>query len=165
MLKRPETVMALGLVIIALFLMREALRLPIGWTGAGPGAGFFPFWLATGVMVCAALLLAQSLRVARAAGPGASDRGEPFIPAGAWRPLLIAFLPMVVVVAVINYLGIYIGGGLYLAGYMRWVGRNTWSRIALVSTLIPLGLFLIFERWFLLPMPKGVFLEYLLYGR
>jgi len=160
MLKRPGTLMALGLVVGAVFLLREALRLPIGWTSAGPGAGFFPFWLATGVTAFAVLIFAKSLRAARAGGPGA-----PFMPPGAWRPLLIAFLPMVAVVAVINYLGIYLGGALYLAGYMRWVGRYQWSRIALVSTLVPLGLFMIFEQWFLLPMPKGAFLEYLLYER
>jgi len=162
---RAEFVMALGLLLGAIILVREALRLPIGWTAAGPGAGFFPFWLATGVTACAVLIFAKSLRAARAGGSGGAGRVEPFIPPGAWRPLLIAFLPMVAVIALISYLGLYLGGALYLAGYMRWVGRYRWSRIALVSTLIPLGLFLIFERWFLLPMPKGVFLEYLLYGR
>jgi hypothetical protein len=34
-----------------------------------------------------------------------------------------------------------------------------------VSVLIPLALFFLFERWFLLPMPSGVILEYLLYKR
>jgi len=160
---RAEFVMALGLLLGAIILVREAVRLPIGWTTAGPGAGFFPFWLAAGVMLFALLILARTLR----AGRVGSSRSvvKPFIAATARRPLLIAFLPMVAVVAVIEYLGLYLGGGLYLAGYMRWVGRDRWSRIVLVSVLVPLGLFLIFERWFLLPMPKGVFLEYLLYGR
>ncbi len=160
---RAEFVMALGLLLGAIMLVREALRLPIGWTTAGPGAGFFPFWLAGGVMLFALLILGRTLRVGRA---GSSTMVmKPFIAATAWRPLLIAFLPMVAVVAVIEYLGLYLGGGLYLAGYMRWVGRHRWPRIVLVSVLVPLGLFVVFERWFLLPMPKGVFLEYLLYER
>lgn len=159
---RAEFVMALGLLLGAIILVREAVRLPIGWTTAGPGAGFFPFWLAAGVMLFALLIVARTLRAGRA---GSSRRVKPFIAATARRPLLIAFLPMVAVVAVIEYLGLYLGGGLYLAGYMRWVGRDRWPRIVLVSVLVPLGLFLIFERWFLLPMPKGVFLEYLLYER
>jgi len=155
--------MALGLVLGAIILVREAVRLPIGWTTAGPGAGFFPFWLAAGVMLFALLILARALRAGRAGASGSVVK--PFIAATARRPLLIAFLPMVAVVAVIGYLGLYLGGGLYLAGYMRWVGRDRWPRIVLVGVLVPLGLFLIFERWFLLPMPKGVILEYLLYGR
>lgn len=160
---RAEFVMALGLLLGAIILVREAVRLPIGWTTAGPGAGFFPFWLAAGVMLFALLIVGRTLRAGRAG----SSRSvvKPFIAATARRPLLIAFLPMVAVVAVIEYLGLYLGGGLYLAGYMRWVGRDRWPRIVLVSVLVPVGLFLIFERWFLLPMPKGVFLEYLLYER
>ena len=81
------------------------------------------------------------------------------------RPLLIVFLPMVAVISMLRYLGIYIGGGLYLAGYMIFVGRQRWVTVFLVSILLPVALFFIFERWFLLPMPKGTLLEYLLYGR
>lgn len=158
-MRKGESLLALALALGAGSLIREALRLPIVWTGAGPGAGFFPFWLAVGVFICAALVLVKSLR---GANPG---RDEPFIPRRAWRPLLIAFLPMIVVIAVIGYLGIYLGGALYLAGYMWFVGRHRWSAVVLVSVLVPLVLFLIFERWFLLPMPKGSILEYLLYGR
>ncbi len=150
---------ALALVLIAGILVREALRLPITWTGTGPGAGFFPFWLAAGVAMCAAVILAKSLRVAN---PG---RSQPLVPPGAWKPLSIAFLPMVAILAFIGYLGIYLGGALYLAGYMWFVGRHRWTQVVLVSLLVPLVLFLIFEKWFLLPMPKGALLEYLLYER
>jgi hypothetical protein len=72
---------------------------------------------------------------------------------------------MVAVISVIRYFGLYLGGALYLAGYMIFVGRQRWVTVLLVSVLLPLALFFIFERWFLLPMPKGTLLEYLLYGR
>jgi len=75
------------------------------------------------------------------------------------------FLPMVAVIALLNLLGIYLGGAIYLAGYMWLVGRHRLVPIVLVSVLVPLVLFFIFERWFLLPLPKGVILETLLYGR
>ncbi len=154
--------MALALALIAGALVREALLLPISWTGVGPGSGFFPFWLAVGVTLCGVIIFLRSLRPARA---GADPPHEPFIPPTAWKPLLIAFLPMVAVIALIGYLGIYIGGALYLAGYMWFVGRHRWYAIVLVSVLLPLVLFLIFERWFLLPLPKGSLLEYVLYER
>ncbi len=99
--------MALALALIAGALVREALLLPISWTGVGPGSGFFPFWLAVGVTLCGVIIFLRSLRPARA---GADPPHEPFIPPTAWKPLLIAFLPMVAVIALIGYLGIYIGG-------------------------------------------------------
>jgi len=38
---------------------------------------------------------------------------------------------------------------------MRWVGRHRWVTIALLALGIPIATFVIFERWFLVPMPKG----------
>src|SRR3989304_4902144 len=143
-MRRAETLMALALVVGAGVLLREALRLSVRWTSAGPGAGFFPFWLTLGVVACAVLVWLQSLRA-----PATPEGAAPFIPAGAWKSLLAVFLPMVAI----------------LAGYMWLVGRHRWQLIVAVSVLVPLTLFFIFERWFLLPLPMGVILEYFLYGR
>ncbi len=159
-MQRAETVTATVLLIAALVLVREALRLPVTWTSSGPGTGFFPFMLTALVTVQAAIILVRQLRV-----PAPQGRTVPFVEREAYKPLLIVFLPMVAVIALIRYLGIYLGGVLYLAGYMTFVGRHNWVTIILVSVLVPLILFFIFERWFLLPLPKGLLLEYLLYGR
>jgi hypothetical protein len=156
---KAETWTALAFVLGAGLLVREALRLPISWTSTGPGAGFFPFWLAAGVVVCAVLILVKTLRRVR------EGSNEPLVPPHAWKPLLIVFLPMVTIVLLMGSLGMYLGGAIYLAGYMWFVGRHRLPQVILVSVLVPLALFLIFERWFLLPMPKGPLLEYLLYGR
>ncbi|MGH2453466.1 MAG: tripartite tricarboxylate transporter TctB family protein [bacterium] len=164
-MRRAETIMAAVLTLGGALFLREALRRPITWTAVGPGAGFFPFWLALGVTACAAILVMQSLRA-----PAAAGGGQPFIPAGAWKPLLVVFLPMVAVVVLIDYLGIYLGGALYLAGYTSFVGRQRWYITLLVTVLIPAALFFIFERWFLLLLPKGTILTAFLdainfYGR
>lgn len=158
-MRSAERVVALALALAAVVLVREAARLPIAWTAIGPGAGFFPFWLAVGVLASALVVLLKNLRAAPSHG------GEPFIPPGAWRPLAVVLLPIAAVVGLMDLLGIYLGGALYLAGYMRLVGRHRWESIVLVAILLPLALFLIFERWFLLPMPKGTVLESLLYRR
>lgn len=159
-MRKADTNLAVFLLIGSLVLIRESLRLPVSWTSIGPGAGFFPFWLSVGVAIQGALILVRSLRV-----PAPSGRAAPFVERRSFKPLLIAFLPMAAVIAAINYLGLYLGGALYLAGYMIFVGRNHWSTVVLVTILLPLALFFIFERWFLLPMPKGLLLEYLLFGR
>ncbi len=54
-----------------------------------------------------------------------------------------------------QWLGLYVSAALYIAVYMRWIGRHSWLAIlgcALGTTVVA---FLIFERWFLVPMPKG----------
>jgi putative tricarboxylic transport membrane protein len=157
---RADTVFAALLLLGAVLLVPQALKLPVAWTSIGPGSGFFPFWLVVGVVFQTALILVRSLRV-----PVPPGRAAPFLERESVRPLLIVFLPMVAVISMIRYLGLYFGGGLYLAGYMIFVGRQRWVTVLLVSVLLPVALFFIFERWFLLPMPKGTLLEYLLYGR
>jgi hypothetical protein len=38
---------------------------------------------------------------------------------------------------------------------MRWVGRHDWRAVVALSVVVPVVTFLVFERWFLVPMPKG----------
>jgi hypothetical protein len=146
------------LVAAGVLFVREASQLPTGWTPSGPGPGFFPFWLAAGFTVSGLAVLVRSWT-------SAAKDGEPFLPPGALPRVAVVFLPMVAIVAFIDYLGIYLGGLLYLLGYTRLVGRHPWPLVLAVSVGVPLVLFFIFERWFLMPLPKGVLLEWLLYGR
>ncbi len=157
-MRRAALVFTAGLLVAGLVFMREALHLPAGWTPSGPGAGFFPFWLAAGFTVSALAVLIRTWN-------SPQGQAEPFLPPGAAQRILVVFLPMVAVVALLRYLGIYLGGALYLVGYTRLVGRHPWPLVLAVGLGVPLVLFLIFERWFLMPMPKGVVLEWILYGR
>jgi len=43
---------------------------------------------------------------------------------------------------------------------MRWTGRHAWATTLLISLLFPVIIFLIFERWFLVPLPKGLLEAY-----
>jgi len=38
---------------------------------------------------------------------------------------------------------------------MRWLGKFAWWKVAAVSVGTAVALFLVFERWFLVPLPKG----------
>jgi len=52
-------------------------------------------------------------------------------------------------------LGLYVSSALYVAVYMRWIGRHSWGIILACALGIAVVSFLVFERWFLVPMPKG----------
>jgi Tripartite tricarboxylate transporter TctB family len=82
------------------------------------------------------------------------------------RPVLAVLLPatgLVVLTGGVTFgettllpgLGLYVASALYLALYMRLVGRHAWVTTVVLSIGIPLATFIIFERWFLVPMPKG----------
>jgi hypothetical protein len=64
-------------------------------------------------------------------------------------------VPAALMVALTSVIGLYVAGGLYLGVYMRWVGRHSWLLTVLLAVAVPLGTFLVFEVWFLVPLPKG----------
>jgi hypothetical protein len=139
--------MGLGGVVLA-----DAVRLGIGWGEEGPRSGFFPFWLAALLTATAALLFVRAWR---------SAPGPPLVTRERLRPVLTVLGPLVAFVVLIDPpgpwpgLGLYTASGLYLAFSMRWVGGHRWTTVLLVALAVPVLAFLVFERWFLVPMPKG----------
>jgi hypothetical protein len=43
---------------------------------------------------------------------------------------------------------------------MKWLGNYGWRMVAAVAIGVPLVTFVIFEKWFLVPLPKGPIEEY-----
>jgi integral membrane sensor domain MASE1 len=52
-------------------------------------------------------------------------------------------------------LGIYVPSAIFIAVYMRVLGKYSWLMIAAVSIGVMLAFFLSFEVWFKVPLPKG----------
>jgi hypothetical protein len=136
-------------------MVREATRLEIGWGESGPGAGFFPFWLAMGLTLSAVALLVQVFRAPVPSPP------RPFLAAAARWPLVKVLLPMVGAVLVMELAGFYVAAALYLAVSGLLVDRHGWPLILGVSVLFPLVTWFVFERWFLILLPKGYLGGYL----
>ena len=71
------------------------------------------------------------------------------------QQVLSVLVPTAVYVALVPYIGIYVASTLLVAVFMRWFGRYNWAIVAAVSILVPVANFLMFEIWFLVPLPKG----------
>jgi putative tricarboxylic transport membrane protein len=145
-MRAADLITASILISLGGLVIADAVRLGIGWGSDGPQSGFFPFWLASLMVVCCAIIIAQSKRMAPKA---------PFVEPGKLRPVFAVLWPAVAAVALMQWVGLYVSSALYLGFYMRWVGRHSWSTILPLSFGIPIAIFLIFEKWFLVPMPKG----------
>ena len=145
-------VTAAVLMLLGGIVIYDALRLGAGWSSEGPQSGFFPFWLATLLVTVSVVLFVQALR---------SRSQEPFVTGERFVPVLKVLGPLAGFVVITDPpgpwsgLGLYVAAGLYLGFYMRWVGRHDWRTVAALATVIPVISFLIFETWFLVPMPKG----------
>lgn len=143
---------AAALMLLSGIVIHDALRLGTGWGNEGPQSGFFPFWLAALLAAVSVVLFLQALR-RRSEKPFVT--GERFVPVLKVLGPLAAFVVLTDPPGPWSGLGLYVAAGLYLGFYMRWVGRHDWRTVVALATAIPVITFLIFETWFLVPMPKG----------
>ena len=124
----------------------DAVRIGFGWGPDGPRSGFFPFWLALIMVVVCVAIIAQAARRAE---------NKSFVSREQLGPVLKVLWPAVAAVALMHFVGLYVASALYMGFYMRWVGRHSWLTVVGIALLVSIGSFLVFEKWFLVPMPKG----------
>ena len=134
------------LMVLGGVVVFDAVRLGIGWSTDGPKSGFFPFWLAVLLIAACALIGVQAVSRADA---------RPFVGRAQLGPVLKVLWPAVALVVITQWIGLYVSAALYTAVYMRWIGRHSWLAVLAVAVLFPLATFFVFEKWFLVPMPKG----------
>jgi hypothetical protein len=140
------------LMLLSGIVIYDALRIGVGWGSEGPQSGFFPFWLAPLLATVSIVLFVRALR---------SWSQEPFVTRERFVPVLKVLGPLAGFIVLTDPpgpwsgLGLYVAAGLYLGFYMRWVGRHDWRTVVALATAVPVLTFVIFETWFLVPMPKG----------
>jgi hypothetical protein len=49
----------------------------------------------------------------------------------------------------------YVPSIVFIAFFMRYLGKYRWDKIALVSVGTMVAFFIMFEIWFKVPLPKG----------
>jgi len=142
-----EIGVALASAAVGAIAIYGSLQVGIGWGAEGPKAGFFPFYVGLAILVSAAVNLVSTLR--------APDGGELFSEWSHLRKVVAVVIPTAIYVALIPFIGIYVSSALLIAAFMLTIGRySVWFTLP-VAIGVPLATFLMFEKWFLVPLPKG----------
>jgi hypothetical protein len=141
-----EIGVALAMAAFGAIVVIGSLRAGIGWGFEGPRAGFFPFYLGLFIIVSSVINLVQTLR---------SQDGKLFAQWAQLRQVVSVIVPMVAYVAVLPFIGIYVSSAILIATFMKWFGRYGWALTLMVALGVSLTAYVVFERWFLLPLPKG----------
>lgn len=142
-------------VVIALFgaiVIYGSVKAGINWGAEGPRAGFFPFYIGLFIIVSSAINLWNVIR---------SDETGLFAEWGQLKQVFSVVIPCAIYVAAIPFTGLYLASMIFIAWFMRWLGKYPWPIIAAISLGMPIVTYLIFERWFLVPLPKGPIEEWL----
>lgn len=146
--KWVEVVLAAAILVLGLVVIMDSRRVGAGWADDGPQAGYFPFYI--GLILC----FASAWTLWRILFSGKDTTGV-FVSHKKLRLVLSVFIPSLIYVAAIYFIGIYVASALFIGAFMYWHGRFPWTKIVPVSLLVPVAVFLLFEIWFLVPLPKG----------
>lgn len=156
-MRKAEIFMAFLLIVIGVITLVDSVRLGFGWGMSGPESGFFPFYLGVGTIICSLLVLLNLFKKYRKGGAG-----ERLMPEGALTPILWVLIPATVMIVISEFVGLHIAAALYLGFYMRAVGKIGWVTTILVSLLVPISLYIAFDKLFLVPLPQGLWGEKLI---
>jgi len=138
---------AFGLVVIA-----GSIKAGINWGAEGPRAGFFPFYVGATIVAASAINLW-----------GAQRDGDSrlFAEWGQLRQVMSVVVPTAIYVGSMPFIGLYVASMVFIAWFMRWLGHYRWLTVIAVAVGMPVLTYLVFERWFLVPLPKGPLEEWL----
>ena len=122
------------------------LQAGIGWGAEGPRPGFFPFYIGLLIIASSAVNLLQIQL---------TDRWRRFAEWRQLRQVLQVLVPTAIYVVAIPYVGIYLVSAALIAVFMVWLGKYRWSLTAAISIGVTIAIYLMFEKFFLVPLPKG----------
>lgn len=144
-----EVVVGLIIVAMGLLVVYDSHRVGASWGDDGPKSGYFPNIIGWILAAAGAFIAGETVfRWKRLAS-------NVFVSFADFKPVLTMFVPTVVYVILIKFIGIYVASALYIAGFMIFQGKYKVLPALCVSIGVPVAIFVLFEIWFLVPLPKG----------
>lgn len=146
-----EIVVSLLFIALGSVFMMDSWRIGIGWIeGSGPASGSFPFFMSLFMAFASFITLCQAVI-------GKDPEGEEtFVGRTSMTRVLYLLAPTIVYVFAIQYLGIYVSSAIFITLFMI-ASRSHILKVLFVGIGTATALFMMFEVWFLVPLPKGPF--------
>jgi putative tricarboxylic transport membrane protein len=142
-----EVGVALFTIVFGAIVIYGSLQVGINWGVEGPKAGFFPFYIGVIIVGGGVFNLVKTFTDI--------SPDKLFASWGQLRQVLSVVIPSTIYVALVPFLGIYVASALLLAVFMKWLGRYGWGLVIAISITLPIIFYFMFEKWFLVPLPKG----------
>ena len=144
-----ELVVALLICAGGVLVMVDSARIGARWASDGPQGGYFPFLTGTCLLAAGLWIAASTLYRWRKLA------GTTFVTAEQLNPVLSMLLPTIAYVVLVRLIGIYVASAIFIGAFMVWKGRYKALATLSVAIGVPVAMFLLFEIWFLVALPKG----------
>lgn len=150
--KTIDAITAVVIFLLGVLVISDSWRLGAKWGSDGPEAGYFPFYIGLILCISSVINFAAALR----------EKGsESFVSRSSLKMIMAVLIPTVIYVGLIGgvgpvpALGMYVSSAIFIAVFMKWLGKYRWPTTIAVSVAVPVVFFMLFEVWFKVPLPKG----------
>jgi hypothetical protein len=144
-----ELITALVIAALGILVIYDSQRVGVGRAEDGPRSGYFPNMIGWILALAGAWIAGTTIVQWRKLA------GKVFVSFAGLKPVLAVLLPTIGYVVLIRFIGIYFASAIYIAGFMLLQGKYKVLPSVAVGIAVPLAIFMLFERWFLVPLPKG----------
>ena len=144
-----ELVVAFLFALGGAVVVFDSYRVGAEWGEDGPKAGYFPHFIGYFLIIASVVVAVQTILKWQ------KMKDDVFVTWDALKPVLTVLLPTIVYVVLIATIGIYVGSAIYITAFMLWQGKFKILPSLAVGIGVPVAVFLLFEVWFLIPLPKG----------
>ncbi len=144
-----ELTVALLIVLGGALVVFDSMRIGAKWGSDGPESGYFPFLTGSSLVLAGVWIVVATLMRWK------QTAGDVFVEYERLKPVLSMLLPTIAYVITIRFVGIYVASALFIGAFMVWKGKYGALPTLAVSIGVPLAMFVLFEIWFLVPLPKG----------
>jgi len=168
-----DRIVAGALFFLGIAVAWKSAELPIGvLPREGPGGGFIPFWLSLGISAISAVVFIQTFfggtseeaaageeTAAGAAGEETASGASAisgFITREGFVEILRVGVPALIMILLTTTISIYFASAAFVFYSLYIVGRHGLRVSLTVAAGVPVGVFLIFEKFLIIPLPKGV---------
>jgi putative tricarboxylic transport membrane protein len=143
-----EILVALATLTFGIVVLIGSFQVGVDWGVEGPKPGFFPFYVSLFIIAASLYNLVQAI------GRGGVKQGL-FSSWEQLRRVMSVVVPASIYVALVPFLGMYVSSILLIAVFMMWLGGyNAWKTLP-IAIGIPAVAYIVFERYFQIPLPKG----------
>ena len=143
-----EVAVALSTLAFGIIILIGSLQVGIDWGLEGPRPGFFPFYVSLFIIGSSAYNLAH-VTVLDGAKQGMFSDMEQL------KRVMSVVVPASIYVALVPFLGMYVSSILLIAVFMMWLGDYSAWKTLPIAVGIPAVVYVVFERYFQIALPKG----------
>ena len=142
---------ALFFILVGGIVIFDSVRLGADWGDMGPEPGYFPFYIGCFLIFAGALTAVTAIvsKTSKASGDA------PFVTVKRFSSVLKVFIPTVAYVALMSFIGLYSAAAIFIIGFMMVNGGYSFIKALPYGVIVPVLIFVMFEVWFLVPLPKG----------